>query len=577
MAADSETASKKDLGAETTANNSDFETGDSKPIRDEKLTGAAGTETDPVADEKAAATADAAASDEYPHGFRLVVLVAAVMITVFLTSLDQTIVGTAIPKITDEFHGLSQVSWYGSAYFMCLGGFQPAWGKAFKMFPLKTTFIVSICIFELGSLICGVAPTSEAFIVGRAIAGVGGAGTAIGGTVISAFCAPPEKRPTLMGFIGFAYTIAAIFGPLLGGAFADRVTWRWCFYINLPIGGVALALIIVFFQTPEIAKVDHGIHGWKQKFLHMDPLGIALAMGGIISFILALQYGGVEHAWGSSIVVGLLVGSIVILAVLFAWELTLAGDYAMLPWQVLGRRAILAPSIFQAFFAGCYFLLLYYLPIYFQSIKGVDAVQSGVDNLALVIAGCLAIVGGGIAVTTSRHATPFMIIGAAVTAVGCGLLYTLDVDTGAGKWIGFQILLGVSVAFPFQNALNIMQAHTDPDDMSVATSILYFFQILGGAFSVSAAQSAFVNRLIATLAETAPNVPPLLVVATGASQLRGVFTGDDLTGVVLAYMSGIRAAFAVAIGMAGVAFLLAFLLPFKRLPKGSPGDAVMMA
>lgn len=407
---------------------------------------------------------------EYPHGVRLVVLVAAVMLTVFLTSLDQTIVGTAIPKITDEFHGLSQVSWYGSAYFMCFGGFQSSWGKASKYFNLKWTYVLSVCIFELGSLICGVAPNANAFIVGRAIAGLGGAGISSGGTVILAFCVEPKKRPALMGLVGIAYTVAAIVGPLLGGVFSDRVTWRWCFYINLPIGFAAVAAIVFFLQIPTAAKPIEAT--WKEKFLQMDPVGIVLAMGAIISFILALQYGGQSYAWNSSQVIGLLVGFVLILIALGVWEF-FQGEKAMLPFRLLKRHSVWAPSIFQFFFAGSYFLLLYYLPIYFQSIKGVDAIQSGVDNLPLVIAACLAIISGGLIVTKTGHAMPFMVFGSAIVTVSCGLLYTLNIDTPSPKWIGYQILVGFFVAFPFMNALNIAQANAAADDISTVTAALY--------------------------------------------------------------------------------------------------------
>ncbi|KAK0730294.1 putative efflux pump antibiotic resistance protein [Lasiosphaeris hirsuta] len=513
-------------------------------------------------------------TDEYPHGFRLVVLVAAVVLAIFLTSLDQTIVGTAIPKITNEFGGLEQVGWYGSAYFMCLGGFQSSFGKAFKYFSLKKTFLLSIFVFEVGSLICAVAPNSSAFIVGRAVAGVGGAGIAIGGTVILAFAAPPAKRPTLMGLMGFSYTIAAIIGPVLGGAFSDRVTWRWCFYINLPIGGVSMAIIFLFFKDPAAAKPIEAT--WKEKFLQMDPVGVVLAMGSIISFILALQYAGVTYAWNSSVVIGLLIGFVLIGLALVAWEIY-QGEYAMLPPRLLKQRWLWAPSLFQFFFAGCYFLLLYYLPIYFQSIKGENAVQSGIDNLPLVIAGCVSIISGGIVVTITRHAAPFMLLGAALTAVGTGLLYTLDIDTSTGKWIGYQILLGFSIAFPFQNALNIAQAGASNEDISSATACLTFFQILGGAFSISAAQSGFVNRLLASLAVHAPTVPPLLVIGTGAADLRAVFPPDVLPGVILAYMDGLRTSFAISIGMAGLSFLLGFFLPWKRLHAGQTGEAMVMA
>lgn len=482
------------------------------------------------------------------------------------------------------------MAWYGSAYFLCFGGFQSAFGKAFKYFPLKETFLLSVFIFEIGSLLCGVAPNSTAFIIGRAIAGFGGAGIAIGGTVILAFVSEPKKRPMFMGLVGVTYTIAAIVGPLLGGAFADRVTWRWCFYINLPVGGVAIPLMYFFFHTPKHAKpVDAPL---KEKLLQMDPVGCALAMGAIISYLLALQYAGITHAWNSSVVIGLLVGCVAIFVAMGFWEVY-QGEYAMLPVRLVTKRSIWAPGSVKFFFAGCYFLLLYYLPIYFQSIKGKTAIESGVANLPLVVAGCLAILGGGIAVTTTRHATPFSVIFAAVTTVGCGLLYTLDVDTSTAKWIGYQILLGVGIAFPFQNGLNIAQAWSTAEDMSTTTSTLYctylclfflklgltrflVFQIIGGAFSISAAQSAFANTLLKRLAETAPEIPPLLVIGTGAGDLASVFSPEQLPLVISAYMDGIRVSFAVALAMAGVSFLLAFLQPWKRLPSGG-GDMMVMA
>jgi MFS transporter, DHA2 family, glioxin efflux transporter len=269
--------------------------------------------------------------------------------------------------------------------------------------------------------------------------------------------------------VGSAYTIAAIVGPILGGAFSERVTWRWCFYINLPIGGVSLLLMMLFFKNPSAAKPAEAT--WMEKFKHMDLVGSALAMGSIISFILALQYAGVTYAWDSSVVIGLLVGSFAILAALFAWEIYL-GEYAMLPPRVIKQRWLWGPAAFQFFFAGCYFLLLFYLPIYFQSIKGEDAIQSGVDNLPLVVAGCFSIIAGGIVVTKTRHAAPFMALGAALCTVGCGLLYTLDADTSTGKWVGYQILLGFAIAFPFQNALNITQANATNEDMATATASL---------------------------------------------------------------------------------------------------------
>lgn len=353
---------------------------------------------------------------------------------------------------------------------MCFGGFQSSWGKAFKYFPLKAAFVTTVAAFEVGSLICGAAPNATALIVGRAIAGMGGAGIATGGTTIVAFSAPPEKRPILMGVIGVTYALAAVAGPLLGGVFSDRVSWRWCFYINVPIGAFVVGIILIFFHLPNAVKPIKV--AWKEKLLQMDPMGVVLAMGSIICFLLALQYGGIAHPWHSSVVIGLLVGFVILLLSLGFWEFY-QGEYAMLVPRLLSQRSLWAAATFQFFFAGSYFLLLYYLPIYFQSIKGASPIRSGVDNLPFVITAGILVLAGGITVAKTGHAVPFMALGAALTTVGMGLLYTLDVDTPSAKWMGYQILLGASLAFPFQNCLNVVHANVEGKDIASATSILY--------------------------------------------------------------------------------------------------------
>lgn len=509
-----------------------------------------------------AESSDELSADKYPHGVHLMLLVVSVCTSIFLIALDQTIVGTAIPKITDEFHSLSQQSWYGAAYFMTLGGFQSSWGKAYKYFSIKYTFLMCVFLFELGSLVCGVAPNSAALIVGRAISGLGGAGIVTGGTTIIAFCVEPKKRPIYMGIIGVTYAFAAVAGPLIGGAFSDRVTWRWCFYVNLPIGAVVVAGIQFFFHLPAAAKPLKA--SATEKMIQMDPVGIVFAMGSIICFILAFQYAGVTYAWDSSQVIGLIIGFAVLMGALALWE-TYMGERAMLVPRLLMQRALWAPSTFQFFFAGTYFLVLYYLPLYFQSILGHDAIGSGVDNLAMVIAVGIFVLAGGITVSATGHAVPFMALGAAISTVACGLFYTMDVDTATAKWIGYQILSGAAIAFPYQNCLNVVHANVSAEDISTASSILYFFQTLGGAFSLSGAQAGFANRVISTLATSAPSVDPKALIATGAAELRQVFSPDQIPGILVAYMTGLKAAFAVAIGMAGLSFLLSLLCPWKKV------------
>lgn len=376
--------------------------------------------------------------------------------------------GTAIPKITDEFGSVSQVSWFGSAYFMTTAGFQSSWGKAAKHFPLKVVFLSAIAVFEVGSLLCGVAPSTEAFIVGRAVAGIGCGGVASGCLVIIAFSAKPARRAVLASIIGATYGIAAICGPLLGGVFSDRVSWRWCFYINLPIGGAAAAVIFFTFHTPPEASPKK--EPLLSKIWGLDLIGAVLVAAAIICFILAMQYGGQSMPWRSATVIGLLVGSVAITAVFAAWQIR-QGDKAMIPPRILTKRHIWPTVLFQAFFAGAYFISLYYLPIYFQSVDGVSPIQSGVRNLPLVATGSVFMIIAGQIVSRTGRMAPNMVIGSAAATIAYGLYNTFGEHGITGQWVGYQILSGAATGATFQMAVLTVQAHSEPAEMAMATSI----------------------------------------------------------------------------------------------------------
>ncbi|KAI1296126.1 major facilitator superfamily domain-containing protein [Xylaria venustula] len=509
-----------------------------------------------AAEEEKTVPAPAAAPPmEYPSGIEVLFIMTALVLSISLIALDQTIVATAIPKITDEFKRVQDVSWYGSAYFLTLGAFQSLWGKVYKYFPLKTSFLVSIFIFEVGSLISGVARNSVTVIVGRAISGLGASGIAPGVYTISAFSAHPTKRATYTGVIGAAYGVAAVVGPLIGGGLT-AVTWRWCFYINLPVGGLSAFVILVTFKTPKAAKMVEAT--FKEKLLHMDFLGTALVMGASIALILALEYAGVSYAWNSSVVIGLLVGFVAIVIALVVAEIW-QGERAMLTPRIVRKRTVWVNAVWGFFFAGSYFATLYYLPIYFQSIDNVTPVISGVRTIPFIAFFSVATFGSGKVITKTGIAAPYLTVGSVIVTVAAGLLFTLDVGTSTGKWVGYQILAGFGYGLSLQVPVVVAQAFSEPSDIAPTTAIIIFARSVGATFLIAAAESAFANQLLVRLHEIAPNIQPAAIVNLGATQLRDAFSGADLNAVIHAYAWGIKVAFAITIASCGITVPISLL------------------
>lgn len=506
---------------------------------------------------------------EYPTGLKLSLITLALCLAVFLMALDNAIIATAIPKISDQFQSLSDVGWYGSAYLLTTAALQLLFGKFYTFWSIKWVFLTAIGIFELGSLICGVAQNSETLIVGRAVAGIGAAGMMSGALLILAHSVPLEKRPVYSGLIGGMYGIASVAGPLLGGVFTDRVTWRWCFLINLPIGAVTIFVIIFFFPASKVPKPAD--ETFMERFMRFDPIGTVVFMPAIICLLLALQWGGTEYPWNSGRIIALFVvfGVLIITFIYIQWR---QQENATVPPRIIGQRSVLASSIFVFGLGSSFFIMVYYIPIWFQAVLGASAIESGIRNLPLLISVVVfTMVSGGI-VTTIGYYAPFMILSSILIPIGIGLISTWKPDSSSSAWIGFQILTGAGVGFGMQQPLMAVQTVLGIKDIPTGTAVVVFLQTIGGALFISVGQSVFTNKLIQTLAIDVPDLDPAIVLATGATNLQKTLPAEYLPGVIDAYNTALTTAFLVAVALAAFSTLGSVIIEWKSV-KGKKIEA----
>ena len=412
-------------------------------------------------------------------------------------------------------------------------------------------------------------------IVGRAVAGAGASAIFSGGMNIIGFAVPMRTRPIYIAVLSSMFGIAAVVGPLLGGFLTDKASWRWCFWINLPLGATAFFAVLIFFKPPprKVASLT-----LRQKVAEFDILGAILLICSVVCLLLALQWGGTTYAWQDSKIYGLFIGFGLIIS-LFIYVQFRRGDSATIPPRILlGQRSIFVGSLFAVLFSMALYTHMYYLPFYFQAVKGTTAEGSGIRTIPYLISVTLfsIVIGGAITVVGSY--APFMWAGAAVFTVGCGMLYTLQVGSGAGKWIGYQIITGIGVGCSVQIPFLATQVVLTSRDLPVGSELLFpipsrsvltcidamvmFFNSLGGAISIPIAQNLFSNALRTELVKYAPGVNPATVIAAGATHIREVVPLAQLPGTLVAYDGAITRTFILPIATAGLAFVVSGFVSF---------------
>jgi EmrB/QacA subfamily drug resistance transporter len=541
---------------------------DSSPQRQNTPSTMASSSSSTGPDEaKEASTAEATAETEYPPQRTVIVVLAAVFMAQFLVALDRLIIATAIPVITDQFNSLNDVGWYASAYLLPMAAFQLFTGKIYTFYNPKWVYMGCITLFETGSLICGVAPNSVTLIIGRAVAGLGTCGMMSGTIIIVVHVVPLHKRPAYMGIMGMIFGVASVVGPLLGGVFTDEVSWRWCFYINLPIGGVVLAVIFFVLKLDFEARQKLSL---KEKIIRLDPLGTLLFVPSIVCLLLALQNGGTEWAWSS--------WRVILLLVLFAVTLVAFGivqlwrkETATVPPRFLKYRSINAAVCYSFFNGASMQSMIYFIPIWFQAIKGTSAVESGIRTIPLVLGLVVTSIMAGVLTRKVGYYTPWMYISAVLTPVGAGLISTWSPSTGHSAWIGYQALYGLGLGMGMQQPSVAAQTTLNKKDVPIGASLVFFSQTLGGAIFASVANNLFLNELAKGIMDAdIKGLSASIVTSVGATDLRKFVPADALPQVLQIYNLALRHAFYVGVGTSSVLVVGAAFMEWKSVKQQTP-------
>ena len=501
----------------------------------------------------------------YPATSKVLVIIGGLFLVLFLVALDRLIIGVAIPSITDQFDSLGDVGWYGSAYLLTSCAFMLLMGKIYTFVNPKWVYLASLVVFEVGSAVCGAAPNSTAFIIGRAVAGLGNAGLFQGAVVIIVYIVPLHKRPQYMGLLGSVFGIASAIGPLLGGAFTDGPGWRWCFYINLPCGAIVFVLLAYFLHIPpEMLTRDSTT--WKEKANRMDPIGTFFFLPCIICLLLALQWGGVNYSWSNAHVLVLLVLAGVLFAgfiIVQRWK----GDNATVPGRIFLNRSIVAGSWFSFCNDAAMQTLFYFIPIWFQAIKQVSAVKSGVMSLPLVLGLVITGISAGILTKKIGYYTPWMILSSTLTPIGAGLITTFTPHTGHSAWIGYQALFGMGCGLGMQQPSVAAQTVLPRKDVSIGAALMMFSRTLGGAVFISVGNNIFDTRFAHNLVGI-PGIDVESIALTGATDLKNMVPASLLPQVLVAYNDALRATFYLITALTCCTILGSLATEWKSVKKG---------
>jgi EmrB/QacA subfamily drug resistance transporter len=490
---------------------------------------------------------------------QILVVMGGLMTGMFLAALDQSIVGTALPRITSELGGLDKLSWVVTAYLLTATASTPLWGKISDLYGRRLLFQIAIVTFVVGSLLAGFSQNIDQLIAFRAVQGLGGGGLMSLALAVIGDIIPPRERGRYQGYFAAVFGTSSVLGPVLGGFFADGPGWQWIFFMNVPIGLVALVVTSVALKMPHVRR-DHTI----------DYLGAALVVGAVSSFLLYTAWAGPDEGWRSTLGIGLLVAGVLLTVSFIAVELR--ATEPILPMRLFRNSIFSIANAFGFLVGVAMFGALIFIPVYLQVVDGMSPTQSGLAMLPMIVGLFSTSIAAGRMMTRNGRYKIFPILGSAVVVVGLLLLSQLTATSPYWFAALSMYVMGAGLGFTMQVLVTIVQNSVDRGDIGVATSSVTFFRQMGGSFGTALFGAILSSRLAVHIADAMRDAPKGAAASTGkvgdvANNVQAIKALPEpvhslITG---AFASSLHDMFLTAVPIVMVAFVIALFLKEKPL------------